>query len=152
MRFWQKHKLNLMTIATLWALAVAAIFAVPKAVQYLESKEPVVHASSLGWFGGQVSCGTAATNMGTALSFTAGQKNARAMTVSIDSASANTVYFGPSTVTNVPANARGRVIAATSPNFNFGLGGAGNGSAIDPTDVYCASTTGATTVYLDGHE
>lgn len=98
--------------------------------------------------GGQISVTTSAQTL-TALLATAGitpkDKHFRQIILRIDPASANTVYWGGSGVTNVPANAAGALVAATSPREIFGPT---NLPVCTTDELFLVATTGATTVFV----
>lgn len=73
--------------------------------------------------GDQISVTTSAQTLSallTSAGLTQKDKHYRQIDLRIDPASANTVYWGGSGVTNVPANAAGALIAATTPAYTFG--------------------------------
>jgi hypothetical protein len=97
-------------------------------------------------FGGQVSVTTSAQTVTALLSLNPAL-NARQLSIKIDPASANTIYCGGSTVTNVPANARIAISNASSPSYTWG----GSGPMMVATnDIYCVATTGTTTAFVNG--
>ena len=59
--------------------------------------------------GGQVSVTSTAQNLTTLLSRTANASQNRCFAVEVENSSTTIIYEGPSTVTSVPANARGSV-------------------------------------------
>lgn len=95
----------------------------------------------------------AVTTTPTALSSLAGltgliptERRVKAVTISIDAASANTVYGGGANVTNVPANA-GFYIAAAGPR-NFVITGFQDNS-LNLDEIYLVATGGATTCFME---
>lgn len=99
-------------------------------------------------FGGQVSVTTAAQSITTLLSLSS-NKNARQLSIKIDPASSNTIYCGPSTVTNVPANARIVISNASGNSYTWGGGSSMN---IGTDDIFCVATTSTTTSFIYGAE
>lgn len=98
--------------------------------------------------GGQVSVTTTAQSLTTLLSLTSATRIVfKQLSVRINPASANTIYWGGSAVTNVPANAKGALVAATTPGFTWGPADylpTGN-----TDDVYFVATTGTTVMFVD---
>lgn len=94
--------------------------------------------------GVQVSVTTTAQSLTTLASLAAGAKHYRAVDVMPDATTANTIYGGGSTVTNVPANA-GFFATATRP---YRIGDSGGNIVVNADNTYLVATTGATTVYL----
>lgn len=72
--------------------------------------------------------------------------NARQLTLKIDAASTATIYCGPSTVTNVPANARVQISTASTPAYTWQPGG----SNVNTDDIYCVASADNTVSYCDG--
>ena len=72
--------------------------------------------------------------------------DARQLTLRIDKASTATIYCGPSTVTNVPANARVQIAAASTPSYTWQPGS----SRVNTDDIYCVASVDNTVSYCDG--
>lgn len=72
--------------------------------------------------------------------------DARQLTLKIDAASSATIYCGPSTVTNVPANARVQISVAGGIAYTWQPGG-GN---VNTDDIYCCASANNTVSYCDG--
>jgi hypothetical protein len=96
-------------------------------------------------FGGIGDVDTTAKTMTTLCGLSAAV-NARQLTLKIDAASANTIYCGPSTVTNVPANARIQISVAGGIAYTWQPGG----SNVNTGDIYCAASADNTVAYCDG--
>lgn len=88
---------------------------------------------------------TAAKSMTTLCGLSAAV-NARQLTLKIDAASASTIYCGPSTVTNVPANARVQISVAGGIAYTWQPGG----SNVNTSDIYCVASADNTVAYCDG--
>ena len=97
--------------------------------------------------GDQISVTGTATSLTALLataSLTPKDKHCRSIDLRIDPASANTVYWGGSGVTAVPANAAGALVAATTPSFCFGP----LPLPVCTTDEIFLIATGTTTVFV----
>lgn len=97
--------------------------------------------------GGQVSVTTSAQSVTTLLGLSAGR---RVGAIEVENGGSNTIYEGPSTVTNVPANARGTIpgTAGTrwwSQTFPLNL-------TISTDEVYLVAATGTTTAFIRLYE
>lgn len=95
------------------------------------------------WGGGQVTVTTTAQTL-TALLGLTDRAFPKELSIKKDSASSNVVYLGPSTVTNVPANAR-IVLDSSNGSYRFG---AGDLAILNTSDVYLCSTTGTTICFV----
>ena len=72
--------------------------------------------------------------------------DARQLSLKIDAASAATIYCGPSTVTNVPANARVQISVAGGIAYTWQPGV----SNVNTGDIYCVASADNTVSYCDG--
>ena len=132
------------TISKPRAIALGACVAV--ALSLLILRGPNIAATGVNTFGGQASVTTSAQSITTLLSLSP-HRLARQLSIRIDPASGNTVYAGPSTVTNVPANARVVISVAGTPGYTWQPGAA----VVDTDDIYLVGS-GSTTVFIDGIE
>jgi len=106
----------------------------------------VILAQGANLFGGVVSITTAAQTL-TALLSLSTYKNAKQLTLKIDSGSSETIYCGGSTVTTTGANARIVLSAATDRAYTWQPG---EGS-VNTSGIYCVGSA-AVTGYVDGVE
>lgn len=88
---------------------------------------------------------TAAKSMTTLCGLSA-DADARQLTLKIDAASAATIYCGPSTVTNVPANARVQISVAGGIAYTWQPGT----SNVNTGDIFCCASANNTVAYCDG--
>jgi hypothetical protein len=89
---------------------------------------------------------TTATSLSTILgitALTAAERRCKAVTISMDPASTNIVYVGPSTVTSVPANA-GNVVTQFQAKVISGY----QDNSVFLDEIYVAATVGATNVFV----
>ena len=96
-------------------------------------------------FGGQGDVDTTAKTMTTLCGLSAAV-DTRQLSLKIDAASTATIYCGPSTVTNVPANARIQISVASTPAYTWQPGAA----RVNTDDIYCVSSADNTVAYCDG--
>lgn len=96
-------------------------------------------------FGGIGDVDTAAKSL-TTLCALSGAVNARQLSLKIDAASSATIYCGPSTVTNVPANARVQISVAGGIAYTWQPGT----SNVNTDDIYCVASADNTVSYCDG--
>lgn len=101
----------------------------------------------MAWFGGQYAVTASAVNVTTALSLVGGDlpsggRHARKITIKNAAGAANTAYLGPSTVTNVPVNAR--VELAAGQAFTFGPFSSSH--SINTDEVYMVGTANAANI------
>lgn len=97
--------------------------------------------------GGQVSVTTSAQTLTALLGLTSATRiYFKQLSVRINPASANTIYWGGSGVTNVPANAKGALVAATTPGFTWGPA---DYLPVGSTDDVYFVASGTTVMFVD---
>lgn len=102
----------------------------------------------MAWAGDQIVVTTASTALSALLATAGGTLSVlqcRQIDFRIDPASSNTVYGGPTGVTNAPANARFALVAATTPSYTIGPTQA---HAVNADEVFLVSTTGTTSCFV----
>lgn len=101
----------------------------------------------MAWLGGQYVITASAVNITNALSLAGGPRPtggtpARKITIKNAAGAANILYIGPSTVTNVPANARAELSAGQSYTF----GPYGDSLSTTTDDVFLVGTANAANI------
>ncbi len=95
------------------------------------------------WIGAQYTITASAARLTTILAQTIGNVNqAKQIDIKNATGAANVLYLGPSTVTNVPANARAELAAGQSFSFNTG----GGGYHVSTDDIYLVGTANAANI------
>lgn len=97
-------------------------------------------------FGGIGDVDTAAKTLTVLCPSLSAAVDARQLTLKIDAASTATIYCGPSTVTNVPANARVQISVAGGIAYTWQPGN----SRVNTDDIYCCASANNTVSYCDG--